>query len=259
MGATRGAKKSLTQEQAALVFGLKATRHTTSIRDVQRVLQIVHKKLVSRSTVSREYRRLGMTGKRVERFSSQRDEEDRVDFWCNDPNHQTRPGVCGVSSQDMLDIDETGWYTDSATRVYGHWLEGEPARQEGRSKRDGKRINVLAAVDINIGVIAMLPFEHGGTTSDKFSAWISLCLLPAIADRRRVILMDNLSSHKIGAKALVAAGHQVIWRPVHSPEFGPIELVFGYVEKFLQAHDTSIINGNFEKAMFRPLTRSRLN
>ena len=249
VGAVRGARKSLSPKQAALVFCLKAAQHTASIRDVKKVLQTVYKKSVSDSTVSREYSRLGMTRKRVRRYSSKRDEEDRVDYWCNSPDHQTRPGVCGVSSKEIVDIDETGWYTDSATRVYGHWLVGQPARQEGRSKRDGKRINVLAAVDINIGVIAMLPFEKGGTTSDKFAAWVVLFLLPAIADRRRVILMDNLTSHRIGADALVAAGHKVIWRPVHSPDFGPIELVFGYVETFLQAHDSSIMNGNFENAI----------
>lgn len=30
----------------------------------------------------------------------------------------------------------------------------------------------------------------------------------------------------------LAAGHKVIWRPEHSPDFGPIELVFGYVQNF---------------------------
>lgn len=61
---------------------------------------------LSLSTYCRELERLGMTRKKMQYFSCRRDETDRVNFWCNSPNHPYRPGVFGLSYLDIIDLDE---------------------------------------------------------------------------------------------------------------------------------------------------------
>jgi transposase len=249
--ARKGPHRRLTEEEASLIFVLKSLRRTVSLNEVQATLKTAYGKDVSLATISNEYVRLGLSNKAVQRYSMTRDEEDRIAYFCNSPDYVERPGVCGVPSERFVDIDETGRYTSAATRKRGHWLKGFPARQDGRSKRGDKKITVIAAVDINVGVVKALQFVGGGTTGDKFLAFITLVLLPAIQGTgSRVILMDNLTSHnKPAIDAIQAAGHKVVLRPVHSPEFGPVEWVFGYVDKFLAAHDSSIYNANFSNAL----------
>ena len=249
--ARKGPQRRLSGQEASLIFILKSLKRTVSLSEVRQTMKTVYGKDLSNATISREYARLGLSNQAVQRYSMSRDEDDRIDYYWNTPDHPERPGVCGVSSESIVDIDETGRYTSAASRKRGHWLRGFPARQDGRSKRGEKKITVIAAVDINVGVIKALQFVGGGTTGDKFHAYIALVLLPAIQGTgSRVILMDNLTSHnKLAIDAILAAGHKVVLRPVHSPEFGPVEWVFGYVDKLLEAHDSSIYNANFSKAL----------
>jgi hypothetical protein len=62
--------------------------------------------------------------------------------------------------------------------------------------------------------------------------------------------MDNLSSHYGDAvKLLENAGHIVIFRPNRSPDFGPIEWVFNYIDRFLQYHCDTINAHNLDSAI----------
>ena len=49
----------------------------------------------------------------------------------------------------------------------------------------------------------------------------------------RVVLTDNLAANesKGVVKVLRGAGHRFMLRPIHSPDFGPLEWVFGHLDK----------------------------
>jgi transposase len=80
-----------------------------------------------------------------------------------------------------------------------------------------------------------------------FFAFIVGMLIPSLVGTgARVIMMDNLGSHLGHAvTALKEAGHYVVFRPVHSPIFGPVEWVFHYVEMFLKQHNAFVSPENF--------------
>jgi transposase len=103
---------------------------------------------VSSSTISTELQRLGMSGKLMKYFSANRDEADRVNFWCNPPNHPERPDIAGVGYRDIVDIDESGFHPSDANRRTGHAFIGLPARSQGRIPRNEVTYTMLIALSV---------------------------------------------------------------------------------------------------------------
>ena len=88
------------------------------------------------------------------------------------------------------------------------------------------------------------------TTGDKFSIFVQHLLLPAIQGTGiRVITMDNLDGHSPAVQFIKAAGHYVVFRPIHSPDFGGVEWVFNFLDCFLHAHQSNVCNTNLREAM----------
>lgn len=56
-------------------------------------------------------------------------------------------------------------------------------------------------------------------------------VIPAIAGTRRVIIMDRLRAHINPSLEILfrAHGHVFVLRPIHSPDFGPVEWVIGWI------------------------------
>jgi len=66
-----------------------------------------------------------------------------------------------------------------------------------QAPREGKSISIILAVGLE-GPIALwlLDLDAGQTTTGpRFSFFLSDILVPAIAGRRRTIIMDNLRAH----------------------------------------------------------------
>jgi hypothetical protein len=106
--------------------------------------------------------------------------------------------------------------------------------------------SVLIAVDPNVGLIKKC-FYKDGTTSAKFLAFVSLILLPSIRGTgRRIIMFDNLSAHLTTtvADAISFEGHFILRRPIHSPDFGPVESCFHFTDNFLEKHSHLVNDGN---------------
>ena len=116
---------SLTEDDAAFLCLLKVTYPQASLSECQLALEIERGKVVSLSTVSRELRRLGMTRKKMERFSTRRDEDRRVSWWTTPPH---MGGCAGVDWSNIVDIDESNVRFGDSQRRYGHSFAGMPAR-----------------------------------------------------------------------------------------------------------------------------------
>jgi transposase len=86
----------------------------------------------SDSTISRRWKSMGFTLKRLRIHSRTRDESRRVRYWTNGPDGP--PGVAGVHGIPvwlMADSDEAKVKLSECDRHYGHALIGERACEEG--------------------------------------------------------------------------------------------------------------------------------
>ncbi|HEU0215104.1 MAG TPA: transposase [Stellaceae bacterium] len=76
------------------------------------------------------------------------------------------------------------------------------------------------------GITAPCVFD-GAINGERFRGWVEQMLAPTLrADD--VVLLDNLSSHKITgiAEAVTAQGAQLVYLPPYSPDLNPIEQAF---------------------------------
>jgi transposase len=118
------------------------------------------------------------------------------------------------------------------------------ARRYGRARR-GER--VLAAVPYGHrktttfvaglrqdGLIAPLVLD-GAMNGESFLVYVRQFLVPCLR-RGDIVIMDNLSSHKIrGVRdAIEAAGASLLYLPPYSPDFNPIEQAFAKLKALLR-------------------------
>ena len=115
----------LSEEDAAFLCILKCEYPQASLAECRVALELERGKIVSDSTISRELSRLGMTRKKLQRFSSRRNEESRVRWWTKPPH---LGGCAGVDWCDMVDIDESNIRFGDSQRRFGHSFNGMPAR-----------------------------------------------------------------------------------------------------------------------------------
>jgi transposase len=85
------------------------------------------------------------------------------------------------------------------------------------------------------GVIAPMTVE-GGTDAEVFGAYIKDMLAPALRPGQ-VVIMDNLSSHKVEGiqEAIAAVGATLEYLPPYSPDLSPIEECWSKVKETLRA------------------------
>lgn len=109
---------------------------------------------------------------------------------------------------------------------------------------------MLAAVDARVGVVANMIYSKG-TTHEVFYAFIKHLLIPKLEGTgRRVITMNRLGAHYGDCvEALREAGHLVVFRPVHSPTFGPVEWVFSGMDKFSLEHTLQVHRSNLRESL----------
>jgi transposase len=122
------------------------------------------------------------------------------------------------------------------------------------------------------GIVAPMVIK-GAMNGEAFLAYVEQCLGP-ILKRREIVVVDNVSFHKIAGveKAIQAAGASLRYLPQYSPEFNPIELVFHplktllrkaaertvqglerCVRSFIRGLDPSECMGYFKHAGYEPL------
>ena len=252
--------KLMSESGASFIYWLKLHKPTIYLHEIMNLYNLAFpNEPVSIPTLSNELERLGMSRKRTHYFSKNRDENDRVAYWCNPPDNPTRPGIYGVVPDSIVDIDESGRYSSCSERLYGHSIMGLPIRLAGESHRSDLRLNFVIAADSRVGIIKHL-FYKTGTTIDIFLFFMKYILLPAIhGTGKRIITMDNLNSHLTEEiKQLIRdEGHILILRPIHSPDFAFIEDCFHYLSIFMLAHNLNVIKNNFKegiKAAFNCIT-----
>lgn len=84
------------------------------------------------------------------------------------------------------------------------------------------------------GLVAPLVLD-GPIDGEIFLAYVEQFLVPTLTPDR-IVLMDNLPSHKVPGvrEAIEATGARLCYLPSYSPDFNPIELFFAKFKAFIR-------------------------
>ena len=101
-------------------------------------------------------------------------------------------------------------------------------------RNHGRNVTCLAALTA-LGVGPSLAFE-GALNGSVFTQWVAEQLVPTLRPGQ-IVILDNLSVHKAprARQAIEAVGCQLRFLPAYSPDFNPIELIFGRLKSHLRS------------------------
>ena len=118
------------------------------------------------------------------------------------------------------------------TRLYGRAFKNERINDYVPDVRF-ERTSVMGALGIN-GMIAPLVYK-GTLNGELFGVYVKEVLAPAMK-KGDTIILDNLSPHKVKdiLKPLIDKSVKVVFLPVYSPDFSPIELAWSKIKAFLR-------------------------
>jgi transposase len=118
------------------------------------------------------------------------------------------------------------------TRFYARSLGGQRVH-EATPGGHWKIMTILGAMSLR-GMIAIMTIE-AATDAEIFLAYIEQVLCPALKPGD-VVVMDNLSSHKVSdvSKWIAAAGAEVLYLPPYSPDLNPIEKAWSKLKQLLR-------------------------
>ena len=136
-----------------------------------------------------------------------------------------------VDVEKLVFLDET-WAKTNMTPTHGRAEIGKRVI-DFVPHGHWKTTTFLSALRCD-GMVAPLVVD-GPINGKIFLAWLKqeLCPTLKVGD---VVVMDNLSSHKIeGVKeAIESVGAKVLYLPPYSPDFNPIEMVFAKLKHFVR-------------------------
>ena len=157
-------------------------------------------------------------------------------------SEQRRKDVAAARQQWIA--DQTAINPDRLVFIDETWAKTNMTRTYGRSQR-GKRLiadvphgrwetTTFVGAMRSTGFIAPLCVD-GAINGSVFLTWVEQHLVKALRPGD-VVVMDNLSSHKIAgvAEAIESAGAEVRYLPAYSPDLNPIELAFSKFKKLLR-------------------------
>ena len=122
----------------------------------------------------------------------------------------------------LVFLDETGIHT-GMTRLHGRASSHERVVDYTPDIRF-ERTTVLSSVRVS-GERVPLLFE-GSHDGDMLREYIAQCLAPTV-EPGDIVIMDNLSSHKVEGviEPIIVAGATVRYLPSYSPDLNLIELM----------------------------------
>jgi transposase len=127
----------------------------------------------------------------------------------------------------LVFIDET-WAATNMARRYGRAARG--LRLLAPVPHGHWKVTTLVAGLRRSGITAPCVFD-GVINGERFRAYVEQMLAPTLRPDD-IVLLDNLSSHKIAgiAAAITAQGAQLVYLPPYSPDLNPIRTGFRQVK-----------------------------
>lgn len=119
------------------------------------------------------------------------------------------------------------------TRRYGRSADGGRIH-EATPGTHWKILTILGAMRLS-GITAAMTIEEA-TDADIFLAYVENVLCPTLGVGD-VVVMDNLSSHKVNgvSERIADRGAEVLYLPPYSPDLNPIEKAWAKVKQHLRS------------------------
>jgi transposase len=136
-----------------------------------------------------------------------------------------------LNPEHLVFIDETGAST-KMTRLYGRSPRGQ--RLVSYVPFGHWKTTTFVGALRHDQITAPCVFD-GPMNGERFRAWVEQFLAPTLRPGD-VVVMDNLSSHKVaGVKAAIEkSGASLRYLPPYSPDLNPIEQVFAKLKALLR-------------------------
>ncbi|MGH6949986.1 MAG: IS630 family transposase, partial [Vitreimonas sp.] len=137
----------------------------------------------------------------------------------------------GLNLNRLVFIDET-WATTNMTRINGRAPRGRRLLAHVPHGH-WKTTTFIGALRANALTAPMV--VDGAVNGEIFLAYVTQVLAPTLRPGD-IVIMDNLSSHKIAGvrEAIEAAGAELRYLPPYSPDLNPIEHVFAKLNALLR-------------------------
>ncbi len=136
-----------------------------------------------------------------------------------------------TEASHLVFLDESGVNIDM-TRRYGRGKGGQRVVDHAPLNTP-QSTTILSSIRLD-GEMAYTTFQ-GGTTGDKFLAYLKDVLIPTLRPGD-IVVMDNLRTHHIQdvRELLHDAGADVLYSPPYSPDLNPIEKLWSKVKAILR-------------------------
>jgi transposase len=148
-----------------------------------------------------------------------------------DKRAQWKRNQVHIDPNRLVFIDET-WAKTNMTRTFGRSTRGTRLIERVPAGR-WETTTFLGALRAD-GFTAPLTVD-GPINGVIFLAWVEQHLTPTLS-AGDVVIMDNLSSHKVAGvrEAIEMTGAELRFLPPYSPDLNPIELAFAKLKKLLR-------------------------
>jgi len=202
------------------------------IDEIQSAIWFHRNKNVSASTVLRAIKEFGWTRKKAFPLAKEASPQQQADFISRMQQY---------SAEQLVFIDEVRTDKRTYTRKYAWSPPGIRPRGFGHFVR-GTRYSTVAAM-CSVGVLAHFTIENS-FTSECLCVFARDYLIPRMnpyPQPRSVVVLDNASTHH--APEFVAmlrqAGLRVEFLPPYTPQFNPIEELFGTLKTLVRRLGTN--------------------
>ena len=145
-----------------------------------------------------------------------------------------------VPAEDIVAVDETATW-EGMERQVAWSLQGKKVYRY-RQKNKGQKYTLIGAISVE-GVVCHKIIK-GSMKKQDFLEFVKTELCPKL-NEKKVVIMDNLNSHKaIEVQQMISqTGARLLYLPVYSPEFNPIEMMWSVLKNFMrQFHDSPVKN-----------------
>jgi len=193
---------------------------------------------ITEADVRRVFERHNVTRKKIHKIASESDPELVQQFHAS----PLPDGHLGTALDDLIDVDESFLILVKAGRKYGRALRGKPATVVAKYRK-GLKLTIYLAIGRKGMVAYWVCTQHA--TEQAFAEFIELFLFPKL-DGHKVVMMDNLRSHKAQAVTDVFAtsNHQALYRPPYTPQIAPIETYFDLLKDKVKRRIRDITEAN---------------
>jgi transposase len=137
-----------------------------------------------------------------------------------------------TAPEQLIFLDESGVSTQM-TRRYARAPRGVRVH-ETTPEGNWKILTILGAMSLS-GMIATMTIE-AATDAEIFLAYLDHVLCPVLRPGN-VVVMDNLSSHKVAGvrERIAAVGAELLYLPPYSPDLNPIEKAWAKLKQLLRS------------------------